>query len=425
MFSKLFSVKKFSREIISIEQLVEKVRNNNQKKLIEDIRASQPKSKEYNNLKLKVSCITPHTIQKGLKNDDIIKLSKYLYYDIDNFKNIDELNRTIENLNSQFPVSFICRSVGGMGISILIKLDETNFILDDTNFILVYKYVRSLLIDKGFNIDMYAGGISRKMNISSDEDCIFNKEASLSIRREEFEDFKRLGLSNNKTPLKRLLLRLDEPLYEVIPYEELIGQISLKTIYKGDINELYVIEDMDYYSALSSNNIPDGSKHKTYIRIINSLYAINPDINRNQVYSYLYHINNLQNKKMNFDRLKSLIDWLCNEIETTGEIMIQPYIKKIHFKENVSKKDRQSMGVRLSNAVRTNITIKKINEAKDELSKKNIIPTQKMISEITNLSLSTIKRNWNKSEIDIDRALKIKYVSTEDEGLDEYEFWAL
>lgn len=434
MFSKLNSVKQFSNEKITIQQLVDIVRNNPQQGLIKQIRSVEKKSKEYNNFKLKVNCITPHTIQKGLKSDDIISLSGYLYYDIDNFDTKNELYDTIKRLNDTFPISFICKSVGGMGISLLIKVDDTNFTLDDTNFILVYQYVRSLLIDKGFNIDMYAGGISRKMNISSDNDCIFNDKVSYGIDKVSLRLFDELRSSGkNKKLIERIQLSPDDTFLELIPYTELMTQIKLQTTYNKTIEGKYIIEDMDYYCIITPKNISDGSKHKTYIRIINGLYMLNGNITRQQIYSYLFYINNLQTHKMDNYKLSSLVTWLCNEIETTGEIRIKPRIKRIHFNKesNITKKEKQSMGAKLINTERTNATIKKIQDARMELVKKNISPTQIKVCEITNLSISTVKINWNKQIIDINEVLTtkeeiietIKEKTTDIPTIDEDDFW--
>lgn len=434
MFSKLHSVKSFSNETITTYQLNDIVKNNKQKDLIEKIRCSTPKSKEYNNLKLKVSCITPHTIQKGLKSDDILSLSGYLFYDIDGFDTIDELDDTINKLNDTFPISFLQRSVGGMGINFLIKVDNTNFILDDTNFILVYQYVRSILIENGFNIDMYAGGISRKMNISSDDKCLFNDKVSFGIDKESLRLFNDLRSSDKtKRLIKKYNILPDDTFLDVIPYEDLIEQITLQTIYTKDIKGDFIIEDMDYYKIYIPKNIPDGSKHKTYISIINNLYAINANITQQQIYSYIFHINNLQMKKMNIKQLQSIVKWLCNQIETTGEIRVKPRVKRIHFNENITKKEKQSMGAKLTNTQKTNATIQKIENARMELTKKNIPPTQKLVCEITNLSIATVKRNWNKQIVDINDVLTkkeeivetIKEETTNMTTIEEDDFWNL
>jgi hypothetical protein len=80
MFNKLKSVRAFSNEKISLEQLVKIVQNNPQKDLIENIRSVPYKSTEYNNLKLKVNCITPHGTFDSLCNDGLVSLSSYSYY---------------------------------------------------------------------------------------------------------------------------------------------------------------------------------------------------------------------------------------------------------------------------------------------------------------------------------------------------------
>lgn len=439
MFSKLHSVRSFSNEKITLNQLVDIVRNNSQKKLIDEIRSIEKKSSKYNSLKLKINCITPHTIQKGLKSDDIVSLSGYLYYDIDNFSTKEEMDDTIKRLNDTFPISFISKSVGGMGISILIKVDDTNFELNDTNFISVYQFVRSLLIDKGFNIDMYAGGISRKMNISSDEECIFNDKVSLGIDKVSLRQFEELRSSsknkkqirvNNTTPNDTL-----SKYKEVIPQEEL--SIKTQTSYDKNIDGDFVIDSMDYYTILLPKIIKDGFKNRLYTRIINGLYFINPSITRLEIYSYLHHLNKTAQPPMNEYKLKQLVEWLCNEIETTGEVRIKPRIKRIHFNKNsnITKKEKQSMGAKVTAAQKTNNTIQKIIDARNELWKKNLEPTQKLVCEITNISIATVKRNWRKAIegdfVDINEVLCIK----EDTGetlkeevnviptIEEEDFW--
>lgn len=118
-------------------------------------------------------------------------------------------------------------------------------------------------------------------------------------------------------------------------------------------------------------------------------------------------------KKMATKQLNSLVEWLCNEIETTGEIRVKPRVKRIHFNENITKKEKQSMGGKLTNTEKTNTTIKKIEDARMELTKKNILPTQKLVCEITNLSIATVKRNWNKQIVDINDVLSSNKEITE------------
>jgi hypothetical protein len=410
MFSKLHSVKKHSNQKITIDELYDLIKNNPQKDLIEKIRGVKPKSTEYKQLKLNVNCITPHTIQNGLRNNDIECLTGYLYYDIDNFDTIDEVNDTIKKLNDTFPISLICKSVGGMGISMLIKID-TNYEVNDTNFIDTYQYVRDLLINKGFNIDKYAGGISRKMLISSDKDCIFNK-VSLAINKVSLQTFKQskhLNKSKQIKTNKEVMILQANDTFDVIDFETLIKDIKIETLYTKEINGDFIVEEMDYYRIFIPKIIKDGTKHKLYTRIINALYYINPSITKRQVYSYLYYINNMANPKMNILELKRLVFYICQNIENTGEVRIKPKIKRLHFKKNskLTKNQKLSMAAQLGAKIKNNKTIILIQEARMECAKRNEIPTQKRICELTNLSIATVKRNWNKQLNDL-TDLKVK-----------------
>lgn len=432
MFSKLKTLKKITNEVVNLNELVEIVKNNQQKKLIDEIRSVEYKSKEYKNLKLKVNCITPHGVFNSLCNDGLINLSGYLYYDIDGFDTEVELNDTKKKLIDTNMVSFVCKSVGGRGLSFLIKYD-TNLIPNDT-FIDFYKYVREILLGLGFNIDLGAGGLVRKMIISSDNDVYFNNEVSLGIDMVSFNAFKKdLNKSKQITTRRNIHIIPNDTLFDIIPYEKLLKEIKIETIYTKEINGHFTIEEMDYYKIVLPKIIKDGTKHKLYIRVINALYYINNNITPQQVYSYLFHINNLAIPKMNEYKLKELVLNICSNIQSTGEIKIKPRVKRIHFNENSSltKKQKQNMGAQLSANLKVNKTLEKIEMARTECEKMNIIPTQKKISEMTGLGIATVKRNWKKeykniNDIEVKDLTDDKQIEREyklSQLVEEKDFW--
>lgn len=395
MFNKLKSVKIFSNDTINLEELVKIVKDNPQRNIIEKIRSVEYKSKEYNRLKLQLNCITPHGIFNSLSNDGLIQTSNYLYYDIDGFDTINQLNDTKQKLIDTFPISFLCKSVGGKGISFLIKIDDTYNLLNDT-FVDVYSFVRSLLINAGFNIDMSASGLVRKMIISYDED-VYTSNRCLVIDNQTLNNY-----LNESRQFKTIEKRKREYYITVddtfIPFEELSKQIKLETNLEIEVENEFEIKEVDYYKIIIPTTIKDGDKHRVYARMINALYYLNPTITRQQIYSFLNHINNHNTTiRMNSHRLKTYMEYICDNIETTGEIKIKTRSKKLHFNKNLNltKKEKQSMAAKILNKERGNKTFIIIQEAKMECAKNNIIPTQKKVSEITGLSIATIKRNWN------------------------------
>lgn len=404
MFNKLNNLKKFNKETITIEKLVSIVKVNPQEELISKIRSVEYKSKEYNNLKLNVAAITPHGIFSGLRNEDLMELSSYLYFDIDGFDTEIELNDTKNSLIENYPISFLCKSVGGKGISFLIKID-TNFELNDTNFNDVYNYVRKMLIDGGFDIDVSANGLVRKMIISSDKDVYFNNEVSLGIDKVSFNNYKDSlrDVKVIKEKKERIHIRPNDTFLNIIEMNQLLSEIKVETLYTKEIEGNFIIDEMDYYKIILPRVIKDGTKHKLYIRLINALYYINPNITIDQVYSYLFYVNNFANPKMNDYKLKSLVINICNYIETTGEIKIKPRVKRLHFNKEtkLTKNQKQSMGAQLGAKIKNNKTIELIEKARVECEKLNIVPTQRKVVEMTGLSIATVKRNWNKEYNDL------------------------
>lgn len=408
MFSKINNYRdQYSKSTISIEDLYKIVKNNPQDNIIKEMRCLEYKSSEYDNLKSKLSCITPHGIFNKIENKGLVEFSNYFFYDIDNYDTIDELNDTINRLIDTFPISFLQRSVSNKGFHFLIKCDTTIQPNDTYTFINIHKYIASLLIDKGFNIDKSATGIVRRMVISSDVNVYFNNKVSLGIDMVSFYNFiEELNKSNGNIKQKRDndIKPNDTLSNEIISMDLLKTQIKFKSEYTNKINGDYTIDEMDFYFIATPKIIKDGTKHKLYTRIINGLYYLNPEINRQQVLSYLYYINNRATPQMDFKQLKRLVEYVCNGIEENGEIKVKTRTKKIHFNNelNLDKKQKQKMGASINGKLRRNETIKTINEAREELLKKNIEPTQKKVMEMTGFSIATIKRNWN-----------IDYLSTE------------
>lgn len=408
MFNKLKTYRKFDKEIITIQQLQDIVRNNPQKEYIEYIRGLEYKSKEYNKSKENIHCIMPHGIFNNLGNENLVKFSNYLYYDIDGIDTKNELNDTIKSLCDNFPISFLQRSLSNKGFHFLIKLDDTFLKPNDTFFFTeVYSYVRQLLLDKGFNIDMSASGLSRKMLLSSDVDCILNNEVSLSIDMVSLNSFIELRNTNGivkikSKQLKKESIELNDTFFELIPIKELLQQIKVETKYTKDIEGDFIVEDMEYYYISLPEIIMDGTKHTLYTRIVNALYFINNNISRSQILSYMYYINNRSNPGMQSKYLYNFITRLCDKIEENG-VKIKPRIKRIHFNKdsNLTKKQKQIMAAKINGTLRTNRTRETIQNAKYELGIRNMKITQKQVAEYTGLGIATVKRNWTLEKKDI------------------------
>jgi hypothetical protein len=405
MFSYLPNLKTFSPEIIAIDYLISLIKAHPNANKIERIRSIEYKCVEYNKIKETLPCITTHGYFTGLKKDDLLSTSGYLYYDIDGFSTESEMQKTIDNLNHDFDITMICTSCGGRGISMLIKVLDLN----EENFIETYNYVSYLLKGKGYDIDTAASGISRKMIISFDLNVIYNKDKYLNINNDL--RIKYIKESNNSKKnnenKKEMQYTVNDTLIEkeIIPMDILKKTITLETTYDKEIIGDFIIDTQEYYKILIPKKINDGDKHRVYIRIMYALHFLNPRITCHEVFSFLYHVNIIASPKMEYKKLLILTKNLFAKIQKDGFAKVKTRTKKIHFNQtsDLSVKEKQSMSAKINGRLKTNNTIDIIKEAKEELLKKNEKPTQKNVVAITNLSIATVKRRWIENKVPIEK----------------------
>jgi hypothetical protein len=405
IFNKYSTCKQFSNERINLEQLIEHIKENPKKSEILKLRQLPYKSSQYDALKLKLSPITPHGTFTGSRKESIENLSGYMYFDIDGFTTKAELNETIKKLNDTFPLTFICKSCGGQGLAFLLKV---NGITKD-NFKFIHAFIRNEFLKDGYNIDKAAGGLIRKWIVSYDPDVIYNKDAEYNLDMPAYEKFvekhKTTPKKINKTEPDLVLdLDLDDGLEsDIIPFDALCKLITTESKYVKKITGDFTVEEMEYYKIIYPRIIKDGDKHRTYIRIINALYYLNEDITQQQVFSYIFYVNNMADQKMMKTKLLALVKYICGKIEETGEVRLKTRIKKIHFnpESDLTKSNKQSMAAKISGALRSNKTKESIQQVIANFEANSIKVTKKKIAEELGITEKTVQRNWNKAKTEI------------------------
>lgn len=423
IFNKYSNCTKFSNEKMSLEQLITTISQNQHKLEITRLRNAEYKSEEYNKIKLQLPVITPHGSFGSLKKESLNSLSNYLYFDIDGFDNSEDVNQAIKKLFDSFPISLICRSVGGRGLAFLLKVSGVTI----ENFDSIHAFIRQDFQNNGYKIDDAAGGLARKWIITYDPDVIFNHDNEYIIDQTSYKEF----IESRKTTAKKREKRKEDleskdELHKIIPFSDLCKIIKIESEFNKEIQGDFTIEEMEYYKIIYPAIIKDGNKHRTYIRIINALYYLNPKITQQQILSYLFYINTSAEAKMSISKLKLLVARICDQIEQTGEIRIKTRIKKIHFNKNsfLTKSQKQSMAGKINGALKSNKTKKAIQQAITHLEINNIKPTRKNIAEKLGITQKTVQRNWKKELTDIsdlDFTL-CKRTKTMRDNLSEYDY---
>lgn len=395
-------------EYITIEKFINLIKNGNENtNIINQLRTTYYKSDEYTRLKSKLTtCIMFHGIFSSISNSGLKSLSNYLFFDIDKVDDIQSVKQSLIDCG----VNIVWLSPGGNGLHFLVKcsgINEENFNRNQNE---VFNYFCSL----GFNLDPAAKGLSRKAFLSYDPNIHYGNDKVLFIGNEPFMDgnepFRGVGnepLSNGssshlKNDEREQRYKGNEPFLELqlIPITELNKQLQYKTSF--DKIEKIKIEEIEWVDVLIPKAIPDGQKHKTFRRVMYQLSYLNSNITENQAYSYLYHINKTRTtQKMNDLKLRKLVISTMNHIKQ-NKIDVKKRIKKIHLNDKLTSEQKEELGGKVNAIIRQNESIDKINEAKKSLEQNGSKITQKEVAKITNLSLSTVKRNWNLEKRDIE-----------------------
>jgi hypothetical protein len=402
IFNKYKNCKEFSNERIDLEELIATIKDNPLKSEIIELRSVEYKSAQYDKMKLTLPVITPHGTFKNSTKNSIENLSGYMYFDIDGFDTLGKVDETIKKLNNEFPLTLICKSVGGRGLAFFLKVNG----ITEANFDTTHAFIRNEFKNEGYKMDDAAGGLIRKWIITYDPDIIYHKDNEYKIDKTAYEEF---VTANKTTPKKIKKIETDSELdddddeLELIPFGTLCKLIKTESVYMGNIDGDFTIEEMEYYRISYQQRIKDGQKHNTYTRIIHALYYLNNSITISQVFSYIFYINSTAEAKMSKSKLKSLVTYICNKIKETGEILIKTRIKKIHFNEDskLTKREKQSIAARINGAFKSNKTKELIQQTIAKLEANNIKVTKKRIAQELKIDVKTVQRNWKKDLTDI------------------------
>lgn len=391
-------------KIIDLPSLVKQIKHNPQKDLIEKIRTLRKlQDQSYKILKEQLSYITPSCLLKTRKlettvfNDNFISFSGYLYYDIDDDSNVNELKDKIIRAYHDV-ISLVSISSSAGGILILVKISNT--ISSSSEYNIIWEQVRCTVFQNE-KIDIKSKGLNHPMFISYDPEVFVNYENETNI--DTSACFETKGLSqpilyhiNNIASTETLLL---------MQYEETLRKVKTRTEVQIDkLNLDY--KKVKYVEIKFPNDIKDNSKHKVFTGIIHALVYLNPDIHFNYLYSYLYYVNNRFAKpKMRTEKLNNLFVFVYNSIINNNNYSyLKERNKYIHFSKNSQflGREKKLIACKLNGKIKQNSSIEKILKAKEDLTREGIQITQKSIVTKSGLSLSTVKRYYKSDEaIDI------------------------
>ena len=440
---------------ISIEKLLRLIKEYNP--AIAEIRQldlNDPKYKsKKDKLKSKLSYITPNCTVTYRDDKHVDKFSGYTYFDIDNDKRIfnsrEEVllykNELIEKYKDV--IKLLCISSSGYGLSILVKVENE---INHNNFHCIREYICKYVFSD-VPLDSKTKDKSRAWYVPYDPDCYYNPYAIIEIP--DNTDISKKSANDNiiNSPSELLPIAPSEKnktvkkkyAYDLINIGEVWSRLKFRTEVEVQ-NRVFDIKDVPICEVYMppGYRIPDGKKRTTFSIVIRNLFHLNPGIEPDYIFSYLYWINEnrtVPGTKMEVSQLIHLFGSIHKSILETGLTKHTTTIKRKHFKRNtISKLKKETVTREITDLLRMSNSINKVQLAKQILEEKrksandNIINsssellpiasfkkvTQREVLNFINerakqndtrgISIRTVQEYWNYDTVDIKEIERIE-----------------
>jgi hypothetical protein len=309
---------KIPSKTIDFKTLINIIRTNPYKRDYKVIRTHKKGDIEYNQGKKELVRCHPNCVLKynSISEPDFEKNyeigSGYIYLDIDNLNNPIEFKKEFI-LKYKDVVSMVCLSSGGIGLSVLVKI---NHLITSKH---EYKCIIDFLKSQYFGdveFDSGSDKLSQMWFISHDPNVFVNTEVCIDVT----EGLKCVnqGIIHWLVSNNTLFYALEKEIM-YLSISDINSNLITRTKYnnKKDID----IETVPWTDIKIPRVIKDGNKRRIYTRLIHSLFHLNPEVEPKYVLGYIYNVNrNCADPKMSYRDLLSLFN------------MQYGYIKSDHYK---------------------------------------------------------------------------------------------
>lgn len=397
---------------LTLQEVYEFIRTSPNVGLIETIRLLKSQNDiSYRQLKLKLPLITPHVeaAARRLAGDEYDKnlksFTQLMYFDIDNVQNVHKEKKRIINQYKRF-VSLVCISPSGAGISIFVQIENE---LTKENFNPIWNSIRMNEL-AGENIDVKANGIARTMFLSSDPDVYFNPDATLAV---DFEVLEEQGTDPNTCRISNNNIishfsshnTITKNSYHLYDIDYVLNLINTNTQVAVD-NHIVDVKEVPYVALYIPKMITEGRRHSTLYSMIHHLFYLNPELEIDVIYSYVWFINNVfVRPKLDKHDLLRHFNNVVNQIHGSSIVYVNYRNRRIHFNKNcwyLTSNDKMMLAKKLTGLYKRHQNKQRIDEAIQYLTSAGQKITNVAIRNLTGMDVKTIRNHRRRPEINLE-----------------------
>ena len=354
MFSKFLSANSANKDSdISIQALVKLIKNHPQKDLITKIRALRAVNDDsYKDLKKNLIAFTPNcvvnsarkfTTEQEFKNN--FKLgSGYMYFDIDDVEEVYSFKAEfIERYADLVSIVTVSSSLGGL--SILVKVDKEITSKEEYEF--YWEYFKETIFSD-YTLDSKTRNFGRINYITFDSDVYINYDNEFQLP--EYNIYSPNSYNNTSLPNITGVRATLENKHSKYSIRECLDTLIFETPVEIG-NRIFDMKEVEYCNVFFSkgNKIKKGEKAGAFFQAIQNLIHLNPNVDIEYIYSYIYYINiNYTTEKASCEGLRSLFESTINIIERDG-LKAKIRNKTFHLNSKlVAPKERKALASKMT-----------------------------------------------------------------------------
>ena len=397
---------------LTLQEVYEFIKTSPNVGLIETIRHLKSKNdSHYRELKLRLPIITPHveSTARKLAGDEFDKnlksFTQLMYFDIDNVHKVHEEKERIINRYKDF-VTMVCISPSGAGISIFIQIENE---LTKENFNPIWNSIRMNEL-AGEDIDVKANGIARTMFLSSDPDVYFNPHVTLAV---DFEVEEEQGTDPNTCRILNNNINshfsgnntITKNSYHLYDIDYVLNLINTTTHVEVD-NHIVDVKEVPYVALYIPKMIIEGRRHSTLYSMIHHLFYLNPKLEIDVIYSYVWFVNNVfvRHKLDKHDLIRHFNN-VVNQIHSSSIVYVNYRKRRIHFNKNcwfLTSNDKMLLAKKLTGVYKRYHNKQKIVDAIQKLEMEKLKVTNVAIKQLTGMDVKTIRNHRRSDDIDLE-----------------------
>ena len=396
---------------LTLQEIYELIKTSPNVGLIETIRLLKSNNdSNYRDFKLRLPIITPHVeaaarrLSGGDFDKNLKSFTQLMYFDIDNVQNVHEEKQRIINQYKDF-ITLVCISPSGAGISIFIQVENE---LTKDNFNTIWNAIRMNELAKE-NIDVKANGIARTMFLSSDPDVYFNPDATLAVNYKEDEkegnELICISTSNNIVNSHITNGITTKSKYKIYNIDFVLNQLKTKTVVEVE-DKILDFKEVDYKAIYIPKKIGKGKRHKALTAMIVILYNLNPNIETDIIFSFIWYVNNVfVAPKLQVHDLLQHFNYVINKINTLDSSDWFKKTKRVHFNKDcwyLTSNDKMMLAKKLTGLYKRHQNKQRIDEAIQKLTCAGQKITNVAIKKLTGMDVKTIRNHRRTPDIDLE-----------------------